>query len=65
MLYRKFLENLDTAMIILVLFEQFSRKICIYFWPLALSASSNMMHFVSTFRLCALKATQAHCYEEV
>ena len=48
MLPRKFFENLHTVMVILALFEQFSGKVCSYFWPLTLSASSNMMHFVST-----------------
>ena len=47
MLPRKFFENLHTVMVILALFEQFSGKVCSYFWPL-LSALSNMMHFVST-----------------
>ena len=48
MLLRKIFENLLTAMVILALFERFSGKVCSYFWPLTLSASSNMMHFVST-----------------
>ena len=48
MLPRKIFENLHTVMVILALFEQFSGKVCSYFWPLTLSASSNMMHFVST-----------------
>ena len=48
MLPRNFFEILHTAMIILALFEQFSGKVCSYFWPLTLSASSNMMHFVRT-----------------
>ena len=48
MLHRKIFENLHTVMVILALFEQFSGKSCSYFWPLTLSASSNMMHFVST-----------------
>ena len=41
-------ENLHTVMAILMLFEQFSGKFCSYFWPLILSASPNMMHFVRT-----------------
>ena len=44
-------ENLRrTVMAILVLFEQFSGKFCLYFWPLILSALPNkpMMHFVRT-----------------
>ena len=48
MLPRKNFENLLTVMAILVIFEQFSGKICSYFWPLSLSASPNMMHFVGT-----------------
>ena len=48
MLPRKFFEKLQTVMVILALFEQFSGKVCSYFWPLTLSALSNMMHFVST-----------------
>ena len=48
MLPGKIFENLHTAMAILELFEQFSGKVCSYFWPLSLSPSSNMMHFVST-----------------
>ena len=48
MLPRKNFENLHAVMVILALFEQFSGKVCSYFWPLPLSASSNMMHFVST-----------------
>ena len=47
MLLQKLFENLHTAMaIVLLYFEQFSGKFCLYFWPLILSASSNMMHFV-------------------
>ena len=48
MLPRTIFENLRTVMVILALFEQFSGKVCSYFWPLTLSASSNMVHFVST-----------------
>ena len=57
MLPRKFFENLHTVMVILALFEQFSGKVCSYFWPLTLSASSNMMHFVSTVSI------KVYCYE--
>ena len=35
-------------MAILALFEQFSGKVCSYTWPLTLSASPNMVHFVRT-----------------
>ena len=48
MLPRKIFENLHSVMVILALFEQFSGKVCSYFWPLTLSASSTMMHFVIT-----------------
>ena len=44
MLIRKIFENLHTVMAILVLFEQFSGKVC----SLTLSASPNTMHFVRT-----------------
>ena len=66
MLPGEIFENLHTVMVILALFEQFSGKVCSYFWPLLLSASSNMMHFVSTvlIRLCVLKATKVYCYEQ-
>ena len=48
MLSRKIFENLNTVKAILVRFEQFLRKVLSYFWPLTLSASPNMMHFVRT-----------------
>ena len=48
MLIRKIFESLHVVMAILLLFEQFSGKACSYFWPLTLSASPNMMHFVRT-----------------
>ena len=51
MLPRKKLENLHAAMATLVLFEQFSRKFCLNFLTLILSASPNMMHFVRTFSI--------------
>ena len=62
MLPRKIFENLHTVMAILAFFVQFSGKVCSYFWPLPLSASPNMMPFVSyaQFRLCVLKATKAY-----
>ena len=44
----KLFENLLTEMVILVLFEQFSGKVCSNFWPLTLSASPNMMYFART-----------------
>ena len=48
MLPRKHFETLHTVMAILVFFEQFFGKVCSCFWPLFLSASPNMMHFVRT-----------------
>ena len=66
MLFRKKFENLHTVMAILVLFEQFSDIFCLYFWPLILSTSPNLMHFVRTVSIiCVLKATQAYCYKEI
>ena len=46
MLPRKNFEKEHTVMAILVLFEQFSGKFCLYIWLLILSASPNMTHFV-------------------
>ena len=46
MLLRKIFENLHTVTAILVLFELFSGKFCLYFWPLILSASPNVMDFI-------------------
>ena len=45
---RKFFEYLHAVMAVLVLFEQFLGKVSSYFWPITLSASPNMMHFVRT-----------------
>ena len=44
-----FLENLHAVMAFLVLLVKFSRKFCLNFLTLILSASPNMMHFVRTF----------------
>ena len=56
MLFRKFFENLHTVMAILVHSEQ-SGKVCLCFWPITLSASPNMMHFVRTImeKFCSSK----------
>ena len=51
MLPRKFFENLHALMAILVLFEQFSRKFCLDFLTLILSALPTMMHFVRTLSI--------------
>ena len=51
---RDIFENLRAVMAILEHFEYFSGKLCLNFWTLILSASPNMMHFVSTFLImCA------------
>ena len=57
---RQIFENLHTVMAVLVLFEQFSGKFCLYFLPLTLNVSPNMLHFVRTvsilfaqFRFCS------------
>ena len=39
---------MHNVMAILVIFEQVLGKVCLYFWPLFLSASPNMMYFVRT-----------------
>ena len=44
-------------MVMLVLFELFSRKFCLNFLTLILSASPNIMHFVCTFSIM-----RALCY---
>ena len=40
-------KNLHTVMAILVLFEQFSGKFCLWFWPLIFNTGTlpNIMHF--------------------
>ena len=48
---RKIFENLHAVMAILVHFVKFSRKFCLNFLTLILSASPNMMHFVCTFSI--------------
>ena len=64
---RKMFENLRTVMTIFALFEQFSGKVCLCFWPLIFSASSHRLSYIllAQFRLCLLKTTKAYCYEEV
>ena len=51
MLPRKNFENSQAVMAILLLFEYFSRKFCFNVLALIVSASPNMMHFVSTFSI--------------
>ena len=50
-LLRKIFENLHTVMAILMLCEDFSGKVCLYFWPLSFSVSPNMMYFVRTLSI--------------
>ena len=51
MLPRKIFENLHAVMAILVFFEQLSRKFCLNFLTLTLTALPNMMHFVRTLSI--------------
>ena len=54
MLPRKNFVNLRAVMAILVLFQEFSGRFCLNFLTLNLSASQNIMHFVSAFSImCA------------
>ena len=62
MLPRKFFENLQTVMAILVLFEQLSD---LNFLTLILSASPNMMHFVRTFLIMLALGVRLKAIEEV
>ena len=51
MLPREILEILYAVMAFLMLFEQFSGKLCLNFLTLILSTSPNMVHFVRTFSI--------------
>ena len=51
MLPRNIFENSHAVMAILVVFLKYSRKFCLKFLTLILSASPNMMHFVRTFSI--------------
>ena len=44
MLPGKIFAILHTIMVILAFFDQFSGKVCSYFWPLTLSALSNIKY---------------------
>ena len=52
LLPRKIFENLRT---VTELLEQFLVKFCVWFWPLILSVSPNMMHFVRTVSIVLAK----------
>ena len=54
-------------MAILALFEQFSGKVCSYFWPLILSASPKYDAFCthSFDNACLRRLKHNYCYEEV
>ena len=56
MLPRKNFANLHAVMGILVLFKYISRKFCLNFLTLIVSASPNILHFVRTFSMYVLKA---------
>ena len=51
MLPREIFEMLHVVMAILVLFAQFSRKLCLKFLTLILSTSPNIVHFGRTFSI--------------
>ena len=51
MLPREIFEIFHAAMVILLLFEHFSGKLCSNFSTLTLSTSPNMVHFVRTFSI--------------
>ena len=51
MLPRKIFDNYLALMVVLVLVEQFSGKLCLNFLTLILSASPNLIHFVPTFSI--------------
>ena len=51
MLPREIFEILHVVMAILVLFQDFSGKLCLNFLTLNLSTSLNMVHFVRTFSI--------------
>ena len=60
MLSQKFLENLHTAMAILVLFGQISGKFCLNFLPLILSASPNAHLFAYFNYACVRRKKYFH-----
>ena len=52
-------------MAILVLFEYFSRKLCLNYLTLIQSASPNMMHFVRTFSIMRASGVRLIAIEEI
>ena len=65
MLSRKICENLHSVIAIVVIFELFSRKFCLNFLTLILSASPNMMHFFRTFSIMRAYGVRLITIEEV
>ena len=67
MLPQKILKKLHTTMAILVLFEQFLKKVCQFLAP-NFECFTKYDAFCShsfDYVTCVLKATKAYCYEEV
>ena len=58
-------ENAHAVMSILVLFEYISGKFCLHIFTLILSASPNMMHFVSTFSIMRAQGVRPVLYRRI
>ena len=64
MLPPKNVKTLHTAIVILVLFEQFLRQVLFKFLPLILSLSPHMMQFVFTFSIYASLSREDHGHQK-
>ena len=64
MLPRKIFEILYAVLAILVLFEQFSGKLCLNFLPLILSGFTKYDAFCSYIFNCACLGRKAYCYRK-
>ena len=58
---KKFFENFDTVVAILVVFKQFSGKFCLNFVPLILSVLPIVMHFVPIFSIVRAWGVRLTC----
>ena len=65
MLPREIFEILHAVMTILVLFEHFSRKLCLNFLTLILSTLPNMVHFVRACSIVRAQGVRLIVIEEV
>ena len=63
MLPRKFFENLDTFMAVLVLFEQVSRQIFFNCFTPTPSPSPTIMYFLPTFSIYGCLRRKDYCYQ--